>query len=344
MTFLKQYGFSVLVACTVLLRLLDSYKSPDSIYNIIGYSSGFILAWIFAIIIISRVSGIIVFPKKIITVLIILGSVFISGSFVLAYVNFLMYENFIFGLTQIRIGNLFNLGMFLFFAGTLSLPSSFLKQHYQKLIFALGIFLFILYYAYGFFPLDARHQIAKEDSLAENFQFLFLLLSGIFSLIISAKMRTKRVILSVIFAVLSLGLFFVAGDEISWGQRILGLETPESVVLVNAQDEISVHNHVWFHGETPYAFMLVGLYGSSMWFVYKVFKKSLQKIPNIAVFIPPACAFPFFFAGFFYNFYTSLGDHTIGDWSEPTELMLYMGVFFYLLLLCKLPKEFTKKS
>lgn len=36
--------------------------------------------------------------------------------------------------------------------------------------------------------------------------------------------------------------FFAAGEEISWGQRIFNVETPESINAVNTQGEINVHN------------------------------------------------------------------------------------------------------
>jgi hypothetical protein len=36
--------------------------------------------------------------------------------------------------------------------------------------------------------------------------------------------------------------FFGFGEEISWGQRIFGLATPESIKEANSQDELNVHN------------------------------------------------------------------------------------------------------
>jgi len=36
--------------------------------------------------------------------------------------------------------------------------------------------------------------------------------------------------------------FFVAAEEISWGQRIFGIETPESIKALNYQGEITLHN------------------------------------------------------------------------------------------------------
>ncbi|MDP1713491.1 MAG: hypothetical protein Q8L41_01990 [Anaerolineales bacterium] len=41
---------------------------------------------------------------------------------------------------------------------------------------------------------------------------------------------------------LSFFFFFGAGEEISWGQRIFNVETPESINTINDQGEITVHN------------------------------------------------------------------------------------------------------
>ncbi|MBL8089427.1 MAG: hypothetical protein KF758_11740 [Anaerolineales bacterium] len=40
--------------------------------------------------------------------------------------------------------------------------------------------------------------------------------------------------------------FFGAGEEISWGQRIFHIETPEALEEVNEQQELNVHNLVFF--------------------------------------------------------------------------------------------------
>lgn len=41
---------------------------------------------------------------------------------------------------------------------------------------------------------------------------------------------------------LALVLFAAGGEEISWGQRILGISTPEAIARVNVQGEINLHN------------------------------------------------------------------------------------------------------
>lgn len=46
----------------------------------------------------------------------------------------------------------------------------------------------------------------------------------------------------------AVGSFVMAGEEISWGQRLLGLSTPESIGSVNAQGETNLHNLQPFQG------------------------------------------------------------------------------------------------
>jgi len=41
---------------------------------------------------------------------------------------------------------------------------------------------------------------------------------------------------------LALALFVAGGEEISWGQRLFGWGTPDSIAAVNAQDETTLHN------------------------------------------------------------------------------------------------------
>ena len=49
-------------------------------------------------------------------------------------------------------------------------------------------------------------------------------------------------------ALLALMLFFVAGEEISWGQRIFGVDTPEWFKVYNLQQETNIHN-LTIHGK-----------------------------------------------------------------------------------------------
>lgn len=86
----------------------------------------------------------------------------------------------------------------------------------------------------------------REDGLVEWLTFGELLIMCVFSFIMSCVFgqsgsgnAAKRVWLFLAFLFL-----FGAMEEISWGQRILGIESPEWFLKHNAQGEINVHNLV----------------------------------------------------------------------------------------------------
>lgn len=64
------------------------------------------------------------------------------------------------------------------------------------------------------------------------------------------------------YALGAAGLFFVCGEELAWGQLLLGFETPGEIASWNTKGEMSVHNFVsverWFN----LAKFAIGLYGA----------------------------------------------------------------------------------
>ncbi len=83
----------------------------------------------------------------------------------------------------------------------------------------------------------------KEDGIAEWLTVAGLLLGSLvcFSRFIRLFRKKSKWFLLVTLC-LGLFLFFAAGEEISWGQRILGIETPEYFQQHNAQQETNLHN------------------------------------------------------------------------------------------------------
>jgi hypothetical protein len=88
----------------------------------------------------------------------------------------------------------------------------------------------------------------EEDGFFENVGFLGLFISAI--LFFMALGRSRRPehrpnnppLKRLSYLVLALILIFGAGEEISWGQRIFNIETPQELQKENAQDEINIHN------------------------------------------------------------------------------------------------------
>ncbi len=114
-------------------------------------------------------------------------------------------------------------------------------------------FLFAVIYAfvgYGFYlyktNLDAFLIFVEEDGIVENLTSLFLLGVSLVSIYrVFQYKRDKSPTLWIFTAVImALLFFFAAGEEISWGQRIFGIQSSEFFLEHNKQAETNLHNLV----------------------------------------------------------------------------------------------------
>jgi hypothetical protein len=87
-------------------------------------------------------------------------------------------------------------------------------------------------------------QISEEDGLVEQTTaIVFLLASGLaFVAARHVEHRARRIVLRTLFV----GFLLCFAEEISWGQRILGIDTPALIARVNVQGEINLHNLVGY--------------------------------------------------------------------------------------------------
>ena len=119
--------------------------------------------------------------------------------------------------------------------------------------FAVGIALLCV--AYLGLSLDGSSVdwLVKEDGLVEWVGAIGLLIGGLsFLAAFLAARRTRPAYMAPIgvwaLLLVALAFFFFCGEEISWGQRVFGWGTPESIGGVNAQDETTFHNVNFLQG------------------------------------------------------------------------------------------------
>ncbi len=95
----------------------------------------------------------------------------------------------------------------------------------------------------GYFLMAAQFPLAYivatyEDMVGEWAQvFLFAA-----TLLLSTRVACYNSRYRLFFAILALACFYVVGEEISWGQRIFNLTTPEFFETHNLQNETNLHN------------------------------------------------------------------------------------------------------
>jgi hypothetical protein len=106
------------------------------------------------------------------------------------------------------------------------------------------------------------HFLIEEDHVIEWAQFAAILgASAVFALVGRPAQQAGRRRLAVLFLLVAVGAFVVAGEEISWGQRILGLATPAALAEINHQGETNIHNISALQRVFNVGELLVGLYG-----------------------------------------------------------------------------------
>lgn len=91
-----------------------------------------------------------------------------------------------------------------------------------------------------FFTYTLFKFLFDEDGLFEYLTTFFYLLAFIF-FVISLSKRNSLYINGFI-SFLAFACFFVGMEEISWGQRIFGVKTPETYKQLNYQEELNIHN------------------------------------------------------------------------------------------------------
>jgi len=213
------------------------------------------------------------------------------------------------------------------------------KEYYSK-YWRLFVFFFPLPIIFLLIFIYLRDQqlyrwMISEDSLVEWSQFALIAVSSFISLKLSLFLQKNDKILAIIFLVLSIGLFVVAGEEISWGQRILEIQTPQELAQRNLQEEITIHNIDVFFGLVYRGYMVIGLLGSSLWITKKYLKKKLFVPLNkiVDTFIPDWYLSIYFLIAFLYNFDRIYISRYVGESlsEEPMELILMLAFFIFFL-------------
>lgn len=133
----------------------------------------------------------------------------------------------------------------------------------------LGAVLFLLtispYCTLFLMPAELRYALMKEDGAFETAAAACWLLCAVifFFLYIADRSGNDFMLFKTrrnIFLLLLAGLFFAGfGEEISWGQRIFGLQTPDPLKEINEQCELNIHNLAGFQVERLF---------SLFWFTY----------------------------------------------------------------------------
>ena len=114
-----------------------------------------------------------------------------------------------------------------------------LVQAYWLPLVFLGLSLYFL----ASIILEKGYSLTLEDGIFENLTAVFYVSGSLFCLIglFASHRRSPRLVKYSMLGWAAL-FFFLGMEEISWGQRLFGLETPEFLASRNLQNETNLHN------------------------------------------------------------------------------------------------------
>ena len=192
------------------------------------------------------------------------------------------------------------------------------------LMFIYG-FVYIFPYGRDLIGVSWFDWLRSEDGPLEWIQFFEYLISSLLALFIYLRRKKKKEINSLIWLLIAFLSLIVAGEEISWGERLTGI-TINSISNLNVQGETNFHNLPFFHN-----YLLDPVFEVSCiflgWFGWRKFKK-IDALPG-----KEYSLYFLFVALFYFYFDVSWASTTsqIRNDQEIFEFLLASGIFFHCL-------------
>ena len=138
-----------------------------------------------------------------------------------------------------------------------------------------------------FVPHAVLEPYLSENGPYEFLQFFVLIIAFLIALKILLFQMPTLLFHKIWFALAAICCFYVAGEEVSWGQHLVGWSTPENWQEVNDQGETNLHNTSSWFDQKPRLILILGIVIGSI--LYPVLRsKNLIKLPTVLESLMPS--------------------------------------------------------
>ena len=204
--------------------------------------------------------------------------------------------------------------------GSISSNVSLFPIYYLFFIYG---FIYILPFGENIVGLSWFYYLKKEDGILESLQCIEYLVSSIFGLLIYLRIKQKKSLNAFFWLILSILCFLIAGEEISWGERLTGFSL-NIITDLSIQGETNLHNLPFFHNYLldPALQIICIFFGWIGW----------RKYPFLSSLPSKKLSLFFLFVSLFFAYYdlswASTIEH-IRDDTEIFEFLLSTGIFLH---------------
>lgn len=319
------------VSLVLLLLLIDIFRNNKSSIEFISIDSQYLI--VPAIIIVGLLKyffniTLIPFIKKILLYVVL--PLFATSCIILSFWDAVSPPNTVFTITQLHQSEIGFIAFFTFFILLTQQTSAWWKKYWQQIITITPYVTIFALFVVRFWPFDFFIIATHEDHAIEVIQCLVLLAGSIWCGIRAIENFKKGNRLKFIqLLICTILFFFVAGEEISWGQRILNIETPSFFETHNRQKETTIHNIEKIEWMVQWGYLSIsalGLFGRSL--AKKLLSGKLKEFYTWFPTIHYAGYFLFPFIFYFEQRITQFGLWHI--WIEPIELFIYTGIVLWV--------------
>ncbi len=185
---------------------------------------------------------------------------------------------------------------------------------------------------------DLYKWFTDEDRFAENMQVVFYSLALVLSLITTRRLwRGGDRWMTLAYLSATFGLFFLIGEELSWGQRIFGWQPPPWFGASNKQEETNIHNIYGVGATFKWIQLLVGAYGAILPFVVLRSTRLARYRETLSMLVPHYTLILYFLPLFIWRVFRNLMEvpekyyFVVEQYNEVMELILAMGLFLFML-------------
>ena len=163
-----------------------------------------------------------------------------------------------------------------------------IQSHTKNVIMIAPIIIIFLQAVFLMLPTTRNLSLwmLEENHPVELLTFIILVVGGVVGLLLALKTKRcgEKSLVYGFYVIFSIGLLFIAMEEVAWGQWFFGFETPDAWRSINHQGETTIHNIRGLHGHAGIlrlAFGAGGLIG-----VWLSFYPSFRKIGVPALLLP----------------------------------------------------------
>lgn len=175
----------------------------------------------------------------------------------------------------------------------------------------------------------------NEGGVVETAHGLIMMIGAVLAYLNLRQLKLKEhPWLGAWFGAALLGCIYIAGEEISWGQHIIGWSTPEYWQMINDQQETNLHNTSSWLDQKPRLMLEIGIIVGGL-LLPLTLRFAPGRVPDwLKIITPPnkmaLCALIFLIIKIF----DKVGDHTDFQFfkrpSELTEFYLHYFIMLYL--------------